>query len=102
MSRRYRLSVLVSAGLLIGCTGLGSEPSDTSPGAAKKVVCEKHCNRDYDVCSESLGARPSGSGAFFGLGAACDREVTACLDRCRIAAATPEHKPVDGKGDPKP
>ncbi len=66
---------LVALGLgLAGCAG---------PAGGRHSTCPQACNRDYDVCAESASASRGGA-SFFGSGAVCQREVSACLKNCEL------------------
>ncbi len=70
------------------------------PAGSRQMSCPQSCNRDYDVCSDSAGAG-RGGGSFFGVGAACQRQLTACLKSCEVSAA--QAKPAakePGKANP--
>jgi len=91
---------------LAGCAGPFGDEGDTSPAAAKRAACERSCNRGYDTCADSSGAERRG-GSFFGMGAACDRQVRSCLDRCKALTAGPKPEAKDkdngnGKGPDQP
>ncbi len=80
-----RIAVLV---MLAGCAA----PVGSSGAGSSGAACERMCDRDYDACSDSFGARSgagNGGGAGFGIGigASCDRENRSCLERCRAVAA---------------
>ena len=100
--RRWWARGLIAVALsgLAGCAGPGA--GDPSPAAAKRAACERSCNRGYDTCSDSAGAERRGS-SFFGMGAACDRQVKSCFDRCKALGgdAKPDAKP-DGKEPDQP
>ena len=71
--------------VLAGCAG----PANMS------MSCSQSCNRDYDVCSDSTGASRDGS-SFFGVGAACQRQLSACLKSCELAAVQAQPSAKDG------
>lgn len=74
---------------LAACSGPTGALGDSSPAAARKAQCERACNRDYDVCSDGAGARRGGS-SFYGMGAACDRQVKECLASCKPMVVEPK------------
>ena len=63
-------------------------------------TCPQTCERNYESCADSTGAGRSGP-SFFGVGAACQRELSSCLRRCELNAI--ETKPAtDNKAKPAP
>ena len=62
--------------VLAGCAG---------PAGSRRMSCPQSCDRGYEVCSDSAGAGRGGQ-SFFGVGAACERELKACLKNCDLAA----------------
>ncbi|MEI8394226.1 MAG: hypothetical protein WCF85_05780 [Rhodospirillaceae bacterium] len=76
------VSVMSALLVLSGCADPIGSAGDPSPGAAKRAACERSCNRDYDVCSDS-GGGGRGGGAFYGPAAACERQTRSCLERCQ-------------------
>ena len=84
MPGKWRGAVLALLALG-GCAG---------PGNLKQLTCPQTCNRDYDVCSESTGAARGGA-SFFGAGAACQRQLAACLKNCELDAAEAKPAPKD-------
>ena len=65
------------------------------PGGGRHLTCAQSCDRSYDTCADSAGASRSGA-SFFGVGAACQRDLTACLKNCEIAAAQAKPAAKDG------
>ena len=65
------LASLAALGLA-GCAG---------PAGSRHITCHQACERDYDMCADSAGASRGGA-SFFGVGAACQRELTACFKAC--------------------
>ena len=80
---------------LAGCAGPDSGRGELAPAGAKRAGCERACNRDYDICADSAGAK-RGGGSFFGVGAACDRQVSGCLQQCKTMSAPPQSKAAGG------
>lgn len=98
MSRRRQVGAIgLAAAMLAACSGPLGPEGDPSPGAAKRARCDQGCNRDYDRCADSAGARRGSGGSFFGMGAACDRQVKDCLAACKALVAEPK-KPAEGEG----
>ena len=95
-----RLSIAVVVLALAGCVGADVESGNASPAAAKRAACQTTCNRDYDVCADSAGAQRSGAGSFFGAGAACSRQVAACIQQCKAVVVQPQKK-ISGEQAPK-
>ena len=73
-----RLGAALAILALAACAG---------PAGSRQMSCPQSCNRDYDVCSDSAGAGRGGGGSFFGAGAACQRQLTACLKSCEVSTA---------------
>ncbi|MEI6984613.1 MAG: hypothetical protein WCK65_00645 [Rhodospirillaceae bacterium] len=85
--------------MLVGCATPVRTAGDPSPAAVGRAACERACSRDYDVCADGAGAGRGGA-SFFGAGAACRRQVSSCVDHCKvIVAADPKLKVSDKSPD---
>ena len=76
----------LAALLLGGCAG---------PAGGRHLTCSQACDRTYDNCADSAGANRGGA-SFFGVGAACQRDLSACHKACDIAAVQAKPATKDG------
>ncbi len=72
-----------------------------APAGGRHLSCSQACNRDYDICADSAGANRGGA-SFFGVGAACQRQLTACLKNCDLAAVQSKPAAPATKNGAKP
>ncbi len=80
--RNLILPVLLLA--LSGCMATPAQREAKDPKLDPTQACRAQCNRDNAVCTDQRSAGRGGD-VPFGVGAACQNELQACLNRCGVA-----------------